>query len=221
MTERQEMTAAALTDGLIGRLAVQAGRSRIPRPRTLKVIFAIAALVSLGLSVALVLVWGGVRPDFATAVHRAPFAYKITSMLALALAALGLASRAALPGSRRLTAMAFLPAVLILAFRAVTDRSGLSALGNSDISAGGCVLTILGVSLPPLIIVLGVLRMGAVTRPAIAGGIAGVLSGSLGATAYALACRNDGGLFVAIWYPLAIALLAAAGATIGRRTLTW
>ncbi len=215
------MATAVLTDGLIDRLTAQAGRSRIAGPRTFKVILAIAALVLLGLSVALVLAWDGARPDLATTMHRAPFAYKIASMLVLGLAGLVLASRAALPGSSRLTAMAFVPTVLILAFRSATDHSGLSVLGNSNISAGRCVLTILGVSLPSLIIVLGVMRMGAVTRAAVAGAIAGVLSGSLGAAAYALACRNDAGLFVAIWYPLAIVVLAAAGAIIGRRTLLW
>jgi hypothetical protein len=163
----------------------------------------------------------GVRPDFAIAVHRAPFAYKIVSMLALSLGGLVLAIRAALPGSGRLTLTAFLPAVLVLAFRAATDRSGLSIMGNSDISAPECVLTILGTSLPPLAILFGVLRIGAPTRPALAGAIAGSLSGALGAAAYALACKNDAGLFVAIWYPLAILVMAALGAAIGRRALAW
>lgn len=219
MKRKQEAATAALTDGLIDRLAAQAGRSQLAGPRTFKAVLAVAALGSLGLSVALVLAWIGARPDLA--MHRAPFAYKIASMLALGLAGLALASRAALPGSGQLTATAFLPAVLILAFRAATDRSGLSALGNSDISAGGCVLTILGASLPPLIILLGVMQMGAVTRPAVAGAIVGALSGSLGAIAYALACRNDAGLFVAVWYPLAVVVMAAAGAIIGRRALIW
>jgi hypothetical protein len=221
MTGRKEMTTAARTNGLIGGLAAQAGRSRMARPRAFKAMLGIAALVSLGVSVALVLLWDGARPDFASAMHRAPFAYKVASMLALGLGGLVLASRAALPGSRRLTVLAFVPAVLILAFRAVTDRSGLSFLGNSDISVHECVLTILGVSLPPLVLLLGVMRMGAVTRPAVAGAIVGALSGALGATAYALACKNDAGVFVALWYPLAILVMAGLGATIGRRTLAW
>jgi hypothetical protein len=114
-----------------------------------------------------------------------------------------------------------LPAVLLLAFRAATDRSGLSIMGNSDISVHECVLTILGVSLPPLAILLGVMRIGAPTRPALAGAIAGSLSGALGAVAYCLACKNDAGLFVATWYPVAILALAVLGAAIGRRILAW
>lgn len=221
MTRTQQTQTAASTEGLIDQLAGQAGLGRMPGPGRFRAILATAAVASLGLSAALVLALEGTRPDFATAVYRAPFAFKIASMLALSLAGLLLASRAALPGSRRLTAMAFVPAALTLAFRAATDQSGLSTWGNSDISAGGCVLTILAASLPPLIIVFGVMRMGAVTRPTVAGAIAGALSGSLGAAAYALACRNDAGLFVAIWYSLAILVMAAAGAAIGRRTLIW
>ncbi|MFC0387543.1 NrsF family protein [Muricoccus vinaceus] len=219
MKREEEVAIAARTDGLIDRLAAQAGRSRLGGPLTFKVALVAAALASLGLSVALVLAWIGARPDLA--MRGVPFAYKIASMLALGLAGLALACRAALPGRGKLTATPFLPAVLILAFRAATDRSGLSALGSSDISAGGCVLTILGASLPPLIILFGVMRMGAVTRPVAAGAIVGALSGSLGAIAYALACKNDAGLFVAIWYPLAVMLTAAVGAITGKRALTW
>ncbi len=215
------MTSVTDTEGLIGGLTGQAGAGRLAGPRTFKAILIVAALASLGVAVALVLALVGVRPDFATAVHRAPFAYKLGGMLALSLGGLLLASRAALPGSGRLTFAALVPAMLVLAFRAATDRSGLSVMGNSDISVHECVLTILGVSLPPLIILLGVMRIGASTRPALAGAIAGLLSGALGAAAYALACKNDAGLFVAIWYPLAILIMATLGAAIGRRALAW
>ena len=143
------MKSAEHTDDLIGHLARQAGSSRMVGPRAFRIIFAAAALGSLGISMALVLALVGIRPDFAVAIHRPPFAYKIVSMLMLGLGALVLASRAALPASGRPTLTAFLPAVLVLAFRAATDRSGLSVLGSSDVSAHECVLTILVVSLPP------------------------------------------------------------------------
>ena len=215
------MTSVTQTDGLIDKLAHQAGVTRLPRPRTFKVVLSAATLAALGVSTALVLALVGTRPDFATAVHRAPFAYKIASMLMLSLGGLVLARRAALPGSGQLTPMAFLPAMLVLAFRAASDHSGLSMMGNSDISVHECILTILGVSLPPLAILLVVMRIGAPTQPALAGAIAGSLSGALGAAAYALACKNDGGLFVAIWYPVAILVMAALGAVIGKRALAW
>lgn len=209
------------TDGLIHGLAREAGTSRISGARAFKLTLIAATLASLGLSVATVLLLVGTRPDFAAAVHRAPFAYKVAAMLALGLGGLFLASRAALPGSGRLTGLALVPAVALLAFRAATDRSGLFFMGSSNISPLECMMTILVVSLPPLIVLLGVMRAGAPTRPALAGAIAGMLSGALGAGAYTLACKNDAGLFVALWYPLAILAIAALGAAIGRRALAW
>lgn len=209
------------TDGLIHRLSRQAGTSWFPGARTFKLTLLIAAIASLGLSVAMVLLLVGIRPDFAAVVGHAPFAYRVASMLALGVGGLFLANRAALPGSGRLTALAVVPAAALLAFRAATDGSGLSFMGDSDISVIECVTTILVVSLPSLVILLGVMRAGAPTRPVLAGAIAGMLSGALGAGAYALACKNDGGLFIALWYPLAILVMAALGAVIGRRALAW
>jgi hypothetical protein len=209
------------TDDLIHGLARQAGASRLPGARAFKLTLIVATLAALGLSVAMVLLLVGARPDFAAARSGAAFSYKVASMLALSLGGLLLASRAALPGSGRLTVLALLPAVALLAFRAVTDHSGLSVMGNSDVSVHECVMTILVVSLPPLVVLLCVMRAGAPTRPTLAGAIAGMLSGALGAGAYALACKNDAGLFVALWYPLAILALAALGAVIGRRALAW
>jgi len=58
-------------------------------------------------------------------------------------------------------------------------------------------------------------------RPIVAGLAAGLFAGALGAAAYAPACKNDGGLFVAIWYSAAILIVAALGAAIGRRALAW
>jgi hypothetical protein len=209
------------TDGLIHGLARQAGTGWLSGTSAFKLVLIVAALVSLGLSVAMVLLLIGTRPDFAVAVHGAAFAYKVVSMLTLGLGGLFLASRAALPGSGRLTALALVPAVVLLAFRALTDHSGLSFLGSSEISVFECVTTILVVSLPPLVVLLCVMRAGAPTRPALAGAIAGILSAALGACAYTLACKNDAGLFVALWYPLAVLAIAALGAAIGRRALAW
>jgi hypothetical protein len=215
------MMPIADTDGLIHGLARQAGTSRLPGGRAFKLTLSIATLASLGISVATVLVLVGTRPDFAAAILRAPFGFKVASMLALGLGGLFLASRAALPDSGRLTVLALVPAGALLAFRAATDSSGLSVMGNSDISVRECVTTILIASLPPLVVLLCVMRIGAPTRPTLAGAIAGMLSGALGAGAYALACKNDAGLFVALWYPLAILAMAALGAAIGRRALAW
>jgi hypothetical protein len=207
------------TDGLIRTLARQAGTSQGPDAATFERRFLIAAALSLAVAVALVFALIGIRPDFAAAAQRAPFLYKIASTLALAVGGFLLARRAAQPGGARPSLLALLPGLFLLALRAATDGSGL--IGHSGVSPQACVGAILLVSMPALAIILGALRSGAPTRPGLAGALAGLLSGALGAAAYALACVNDGGLFVAVWYPVAILIVAGIGAVCGRRSLAW
>jgi hypothetical protein len=180
-----------------------------------------AAALSLAVAVAMVLVLVGLRPDLLAVEHRTPFAFKIASMLSLACGGFFLVRRAARPGSAGLPLLALLPGVLLLVFRGATDQSGLPIMGYPDVYAARCVSVILIVSMPALWLVLRVLQTAATTRPAIAGSLAGLLSGALAATAYTLACINDAGLFVAIWYPAAILIMTGLGAAIGRRVLAW
>jgi hypothetical protein len=209
------------TDSLIQTLARQAGAERDRTRFAFDRIFLIAAALSLAVSVAMVLVLVGLRPDLLALKQRTPFDFKIASTLSLACGGFFLARRAVRPGSAGLSLLALLPGVLLLAFRGATDRSGLPVMGHSDVSAAVCVGTILMVSMPALWLILRVLRTGAATRPGIAGALAGLLSGALGAAAYTLGCTNDAGLFVAIWYSAAILIMTGLGAAIGRRVLAW
>ena len=68
---------------------------------------------------------------------------------------------------------------------------------------------------------LFILRDGAPLRPALAGAAAGLAAGGLGAALYAAHCTDDSPLFVAAWYGVAIAAVAAAGALAGARWLRW
>ena len=54
-----------------------------------------------------------------------------------------------------------------------------------------------------------------------AGAVAGLVAGGVGATLYAMHCTDDSPLFVALWYSLAVALVALAGAAAGRWLLRW
>ncbi|MDB5406115.1 MAG: hypothetical protein JWL84_1027 [Rhodospirillales bacterium] len=209
------------TDSLIQTLARQAGADRDRTPFAFDRTFLIAAALSLAASVAMMSVLVGLRPDLLAVEQRTPFAFKIASTLSLACGGFFLARRAVRPGSAGLSLLALLPGVLLLAFRGATDRSGLPVMGHSDVSAAVCVGTILMVSMPALWLILRVLRTGAATRPGIAGALAGLLSGALGAAAYSLGCTNDAGLFVAIWYSAAILIMTGLGAAIGRRVLAW
>ena len=64
---------------------------------------------------------------------------------------------------------------------------------------------------------LAVLRQGAPTRPRLAGAVAGLLAGGVAATFYAAHCTDDSPLFVATWYTVAVAILAALGALLAPR----
>jgi hypothetical protein len=74
-------------------------------------------------------------------------------------------------------------------------------------------------SLPLLAAALFGLRHGAPARPAVTGAIAGLLSAGMAATLYASHCSDDSPLFVATWYSIATAVVAAIGALAGSRVL--
>jgi hypothetical protein len=82
-----------------------------------------------------------------------------------------------------------------------------------------CLVAIPLMSLPLLAAALIGLRHGAPTRPAVAGAIAGLASAGLAATLYASHCTDDSPLFVATWYSIGTALVAAIGALAGSRVL--
>ena len=84
-----------------------------------------------------------------------------------------------------------------------------------------CLASVPLLAAPVLVAVLRVLQRGAPLRPALTGAVAGLLAGGLGAALYAAHCVDDSPLFVATWYTLAIALVAAAGALAGHRLLRW
>ena len=163
----------------------------------------------------------GVRSDLVNLVQNGSLPFKLTSTLLLAYGGFIITKRTMQPDAPAPSLTTLLPGVVLLGIGATMDHSGLSVLGASSISVPACVGAILMLSAPALFIVLGTLKSGAPTRPSIAGAAAGLLSGALGAAAYALACKNDGGLFVAVWYSAAILMMTGLGAVVGRRALAW
>ena len=84
-----------------------------------------------------------------------------------------------------------------------------------------CLSYIPLIGIGPLMIFLAALRHGAPTRPALAGAVAGLVSGGIAATFYAAHCTDDFPLFVAIWYTIAVAALTAIGAVGARGLVRW
>ena len=95
---------------------------------------------------------------------------------------------------------------------------GARMMGSSPLK---CFASVFMLSLAPLAAFLYGLREGATTRPDIAGALAGVAAGGLGASLFAFHCTEDSPLFVGVWYGLAIMLVGAAGWYAGRRILQW
>lgn len=193
-----------------------------PGDMRLETALLLAALAALGVAVALVFLAYGIQPDLRATVSGDPFRHKLASMLTLAGGGILLVASTGRPGASRLWGTALLPGIAILAYGAVADQSGYPFLGRSGVSVPSCLGIIILLSIPALAFIMTVLRTtGVVTRPALAGAVAGILAGALGAAAYAIACRNDGGLFVAVWYSAAMVAVAVIGALAGRRWLAW
>jgi hypothetical protein len=215
------MSPTSETDRLIQNLARDAGTERNHTGFFLERRLLLVVALALAVAVAMVFVLFGVSPNLMATVSSAPFQHKVTSTLALACGGFVLVRDTARPGAKLLRVVTLVPGIVLLAVGGATDGSGLSVLGQSGISVPVCLGAIIAVSLPALALIIGALRMGASTRPTFAGAAAGVLAGALGAAAYALACKNDGGLFIAIWYSAAILIVALLGAVSGRRALAW
>jgi hypothetical protein len=216
------MNSVSDTDRLIRKLAHEAGTGQDRAAFSFEGVLLLVTILSLAVAVTGVLLMFGIRPDLVAYVQGAPFHFKIASTLALACGSFVLVRYAGRPGNGGLLPLlALFPALAVLVVGAVTDVSGLPVMGRSSLSVPICVGTIVVISLPALAMIIGALRIGATTRPAIAGATAGLLAGALASAAYTLACQNDGRMHVAIWYGAGILIVAGLGAAVGRRTLTW
>lgn len=187
---------------------------------------ALALLAGGAVALAAVVLLLGLRPDLPTALGTLRVAVKQAWPIWLAVAAAGAALRLASPGRparRWLAALAVVPALLAVAVAAELLRlpaaDWRAALMGS--SAGPCLGLVTGLSLPILGMVLWALRRGASLSPARSGALAGLLSGAMAASLYALHCTEDSPLFYAVWYVAAILAVTGLGALLGRRILRW
>lgn len=206
---------------LIDQLSSEGGTRLAPRmTATLLVCIAVAAAYS----VAAIVFLAGVRPDLEVA--GAWVAVKAGLAVAFACAAAPLVLRAAKPGVRLGVWLWAIATLFALAFVATCATT-------AQVSANERVTALTGNGFPHLLVVVPVLaipaaallmawmRRQAPTRPAVAGGAAGILAGGLAAAAYALTCPVDVAPFVAAAYTVAIAICGMAGAVAGRFALRW
>ena len=166
----------------------------------------------------------GVRPDVMTAMRNPFFDLKFAVTLALAIPAIAISLHLSRPEAslRGWAWLLLIPVGLLVAGiggeMMMPQRPPMMTrlVGRN---AWNCLTSIPLMALPLLVAALLGLRHGAPTRPAVAGAIAGLLSAGLAATLYASHCTDDSPLFVATWYTIAAALVAAIGALAGPRVL--
>lgn len=213
------------TEDLIRGLADEAGRTPPAQGPFERLSFRLALPVSAAIAVlsafAVVAFAIGPRPELIDMALTWAFQFKVMAMLLLAGGAGFLVRNATVPGLSTVPTRALLPASLFLLVGLAFDPSGFPLTGAKALSIPTCMGAIVLASMPALLMVLAGMRRGAPTRPIRAGALAGLLAGSFGGLAYTIACINDGAAFVAIWYTLAIVIVSAIGAALGRRLLSW
>lgn len=165
------------------------------------------------------------RGDLAMAFRDFNFLMKLAVTASLALTAAWSLDAVARPlrRDRRLRILALAPTLLALAVLTQLASAPASAwlallVGRN---AGRCVAVIPLLSALPACCVMLALKRGAPANPALAGAVAGLAAGGLGASLYAIFCPIDNPLFVATWYTLAVGLVTLACAGLGRRWLRW
>jgi hypothetical protein len=210
------------TSDLISTLAADSRAPVRPIGQRLALALGLGALVSLALFVALI----GPRPDAMRAMHTMRFDLKFLDTLAWLAPSFFLSLRLARPesGPGALFAWLLAPVAILLIAVAVELAVTPSALWMTRIIGTNwyhCLSIIPALSIAPLAALIVALREGAPRYPALTGALAGAASAGVAATLYASNCTDDSPLFVVTWYPLATAIVAAAGALAGRRWLTW
>ena len=196
------------------------------RARPVSYVLMLALLAAAPVSLLIFFAELGVRPDIMTAMRNPFFDLKFAVTLALAISAIAVALHLSRPEAslRGFGWYLLIPAGLLVAGISgemmMPQRAPMMTriIGNNS---KYCTVAITALSVPLLIAALVGLRHGAPARPAISGAIAGLLSAGLAATLYASHCTDDSPLFVAMWYTLAAALVAALGALIGPRVLKY
>jgi hypothetical protein len=210
------------TGDLIRALAADSELRAIPPGRALALALIPGVAIALGLHFALL----GLRPHLFAVLGEPRLLFKLCLTVLLVAVSRPLAVRLVRPGAgirRPAFLLAIVPVLLVAAslaeFLAVPAHEWGQRLIGSN--AAVCLKSIPFLAAAPLVAALLALRQGAPEHPALAGAVAGLFAGAIGAALYATHCPDDSPLFVAAWYTLAIGFVAAIGAAAGRRLLRW
>lgn len=213
----------ASTDALIESLTAEVAPVR---HRALPLRLAAGLTMGGAVTLALVLLVLGPRPDLIAALHGMSIWMKWGYTLALAAVAVAMAAVLARP-ERRDPRWLWFAAVPVVAIAALAARE-LTATAASDVPAlwlghswRACPVRVLLLSVPLFAGLLWAFRAFAPTRLRLTGAVAGFAAGACAATLYGLACDETSALFLLTWYSLAIAAATGLGALLGPRMLRW
>lgn len=213
------MNSKRTTDDLILELASR------PVPSPVSTVGMLGGIL-LALVFPLALFWSifGLRAHLGDAIALLPVQAKILLPLALSILAFGLAINSARPGASIILWPLALPVLLGAVMVTARIVGGSSALLMAEFvgnSAAACFAAIALMSVPPLMVVLILLRRAAPTRPRLTGALVGMAAGAGIASGYALYCTEDSPLFFMVWYGLAICASTVCGAVLGQWFLRW
>jgi hypothetical protein len=210
------------TDDLIAAISADAGAPAAPIGRLVWLGAGAGILAAAVLFFAIL----PVRPDMMDAMATPRFLFKWAFTLTLLATAMALILQLARPQPvPRLQLFALLAAPMVLVAGVGSELISLppadwmpTMVGTNAMS---CMVLIPLLSALPLVVMIIALRQGAPARPALAGAVAGLVAAGIAATFYATHCQNDSPLFMSVWYAMATAIVAAAGALLGARLLRW
>jgi hypothetical protein len=211
------------TDDFVTMLAT--GVAPVPQHGTSRPMV-LALLAGMPVSLAILLLGYGLRPDLALVIELPMFWVKLAFPLCIALSACVVVQRLARPGVlvRRAWWGLVGPVLAVFALAMVVwwaapqqDRLPLLM----GVSWRSCALSISLMATPIFIPVFLALKRAAPTRPAWAGAAVGALAGGLGAAIYALHCIEMAAPFLAVWYTAGMLVPVLAGGLLGRRWLAW
>jgi hypothetical protein len=209
------------TEELIRALAADGSRPVMPVTTALWRALGVGVLASIVLFLLLL----HPRADVPRAIFTVRFDFKLVFALSVAISAALFLREAALPFIPHRWRWPLILGPLLLLTGVIVELStqpvtiwGSRLIGHNAVH---CLSLIPLLSLPLLICLLAALRHAAPTNPPVAGASAGLVASGVGAMLYALTCPDDSPLFVATWYSIAITVVAAVAAYVGKRLLRW
>jgi len=211
------------TDQLIEQLAREV-RPVPRRSRTLRLALGVGAGGIVTLAVLALTI--GIRPDLSAALRGFPFWMKWIYTVSLGIGAVAITARLAQPEPVRLARFwpIMLPFLLLAILGAIELAHTPSRLWlDMWLSKTWkiCPWLVLALSTPIFVGLLWSFRKLAPTRLRAAGAAAGLTAGAWAAALYCLHCPEVSAIFVLTWYTLGIALAGGLGALIGPRLLRW